>query len=133
MGRRNLNIVNSDVESDGSVGFLEPEVLDTLEALELGPEHRAQAALAVSYARTIDEAENIAKRLRKLPPSEDTEEELGRLRARVSAHVTMSELGPKLQQSLDYLLATPKSQDRARKKEDNRPAAGKLAALRGGA
>lgn len=111
---------------------LAAKVAETLGALALRPEDAAVAQLAREYAAQIDEAAVIAARLAKLPPSPDVEEELGRLRARVSAHQVLVDLGPKVQAALVELQATPKARASAGK-----PGAGrgpsKLAAMRSGA
>lgn len=112
---------------------LVPAVESTLSALVLQPEDAAVARLALSYARTIDTAAAIAAQADRIPFDPDTADEVAKLRAKVSAHSTMADLGPKLQACLDALSATPKS--RAALGKPTTPAGGpsKLAALRGGA
>jgi hypothetical protein len=120
------------VPDESKVGPLTAAVLETLGKVELRPEDAAIQALAEAYARTMDRAAAIAARAAALPPDPDVMEELDRLRKRVSAQVTMSDLGPKLQAALDALGATPKA--RATMGKPN-PVTGKsrLTAMRGGA
>jgi hypothetical protein len=90
-------------------------VRETLDRLDLKPEDAALKVLAAEYAATMDRAAAIAARLAKLPPDPDFAEELQRLRQRVSAQVTVSDLGPKLLAALDALGATPKARSTAGK------------------
>lgn len=110
-----------------------PAVEETLANVEIRPEDAGLARLALQYARTIDQAAAIAAQAAKIPFDPDTEEELKKLRNRVSAQVTMSDLGPKLLAALDALGATPKARA-ANAKPGAAPtsAGGRLAALRGG-
>ena len=129
--RRRLESVKSD-EKSGDTAALAAKVAETLGALTLQPEDSALAAVAMEYARTIDRAAAIAARAAKLPPDPDIAEELANLRKRVSAQVTMSDLGPKLVAALDALTATPKA-----RAAQGKPAGGngpsRLAAMRSGA
>lgn len=126
--RRSLSVVG-DGEQDAR-GLAE-KVRETLEKLEIRPEDAALAALTVEYARTIDQAKVIAARAAKVPYDPDTAEELANLRKRVSAQVTMADLGPKLLAALDALGATPKARASAGKPSPA-GARSKLAALRDG-
>lgn len=120
------------VPAEPRVGTVTAGVLETLGKLELRPEDAALRTLAEEYARTIDRAAVIAAKAAALPTDPDTEEELRKLRARVSAQVTMSDLGPKLLAALVELQATPKARAAAGKPA---PAGktSKLHALRSGA
>ena len=118
-------------EKSADAPGLAAKVAETLESLELGPEDAALAQIAREYAAQVDRAAIIAAQLAKLTPSPDTEEELGRLRARVSAHQVLIDLGPKLQSALDALGATPKARSALPGKPNRGPS--KLAAMRGGA
>lgn len=91
------------------------KVSETLGKLQLQPEDAAIAAVALEYATTMDRAAAIAAAAAKIPYSEDTEEELRKLRSRVSAQAVVSDLGPKLLAALDALQATPKSRATAGK------------------
>lgn len=86
-----------------------PAVEATLAELSLAPEDAALARLAEGYARTIDQAAAIAAAAQRIPYDEDTAEQVKKLAARVGAHVTMADLGPKLLAALDALGATPKA------------------------
>lgn len=86
-----------------------PAVESTLGTLALEPEDAALARLALGYARTIDQAAAIASAAQRIPYDPDTAEQVKRLAARVSAHATMADLGPKLLAALDALGATPKA------------------------
>jgi hypothetical protein len=110
---------------------LAPKVAETLDALPLTPADAALAQLVREYAAQVDRAAVIAAQLAKLPASEDLDEEIARLRARVSAHTTLLDLGPKIQSALIELGATPKV--RASLPAATKTAGGKLTALRGGA
>lgn len=112
---------------------LAPKVQETLDRLTLAPEDVAVAAVALEYAKTIDRAAAIAARLADLPASPDVEEEVGRLRARVSAHTTMADLGPKLVAALDALGATPKARAAQPAGAGRAPTSSRLTAFRGGA
>ena len=48
--------------------MLEPALQETLQSLELGPEHAAAVQLALRYARCIDRAEDVAWACRWLAP-----------------------------------------------------------------
>lgn len=110
---------------------LAPAVDETLGNLDLSPQDAALARLAQQYARTIDQAAAIAAQAARLPFDPDTAEAVEQLRKRVSAQVTMADLGPKLLAALDALQATPKSRAQAGKPA---PAGtkSKLSALRAG-
>lgn len=113
-------------------GDMEQAVRETLEKLEEQPEDAGIRALALRYARTIDDSQQLAKEAASLPYDPDTAVQVARLRQRVEAHTVMVDVGPKLLAALDALHATPK----ARAASTKPPAAGsasKLAALRGGA
>ncbi|MGE3414184.1 MAG: hypothetical protein AB7L91_18420 [Dehalococcoidia bacterium] len=116
---------------DVPAGGLARDVQETVEKLALQPEDVAVAAVAVKYAETIDRAAAIAAQAARIPFSEDTAEEVKRLAARVSAHSTMADIGPKLLAALDALGATPKARAAAGKPA---PTGGKsrLTALREG-
>lgn len=105
----------ASVPDESAAGTMLAGVRATLDKLELRPEDEALKVLAAEYAATMDKAAAIAARLAKLPPDEDTAEELQRLKQRVSAQVTMSDLGPKLLAALDALGATPKARSAAGK------------------
>jgi hypothetical protein len=128
-GGRRLSSVSGG-SSPGTSG-LGPKVAETLDALDLRPEDAAVAQLVREYAAQVDKAAVIAAQLAKLPASPDFEEELGRLRARVSAHTTLIDLGPKIQAALIELGATPKA--RAALPSSTKRAPGKLHSMRGGA
>lgn len=109
-----------------------PAVEETLAHVEIQPEDAGLARLALGYARTIDQAQAIAAQAAKIPFDEDTAEEVRRLAARVAAHTTMSELGPKLLAALDALGATPKARAAAGKPaQPGQGGPSKLAQLRG--
>ena len=101
----------ASVPDESTVGTMLAGVRETVGKLELRPEDAAVRVLAEEYAATMDRAASIAARLAKLPPDPDFVEELTRLRQRVSAQVTMSDLGPKLLATLDALGATPDERD----------------------
>jgi hypothetical protein len=103
---------------------LTPAVEETLSQLELAPEDVGIARLAVGYARTIDQAAAIAAQAQRIPFDPDTADEVKRLAARVSAHATMADLGPKLLATLDALGATPKARAVTAKSGGHKPAAG---------
>lgn len=129
MAGRRLQSVSGG--SGSNTSGLGPKVAETLDALDLGPADAALAQLVREYAAQVDKAAVIAAALAKLPAAPDFEEELGRLRARVSAHQTLIDLGPKLQAGLVELGATPKA--RAALPGKPRSGGGKLTAMRGGA
>ena len=127
MAGRRLSSVSGG--SGPSAPGLVPKVAETLEALDLLPTDAALAQLVREYAAQVDKAAVIAAQLAKLPPSPDVEEELGRLRARVSAHQVLIDLGPRIQAGLVELGATPK----ARANLPTAPKAGsRLTAMRTG-
>lgn len=104
---------------------------ETLANLDLSPQDAALAQLARRYAATIDRAEAISAQAAKIPFDPDSAEAVEQLRKKVSAQVTMADLGPKLLAALDALGATPKARAAAGKP----PPAGtgsKLTALRKG-
>lgn len=109
-----------------------PAVEETLSHVVLQPEDAALARLALSYARTIDTAAAIAAQADRIPFDPDTADEVARLRAKVSAHTTMADLGPKLQSALDALQATPKARAANGKPTGNTGGPSRLASLRGG-
>ena len=111
---------------------LSPSVEEALKYATLQPEDAAVADLARSYARTIDNAAAIAERAAKIPFDPDTAEEVAKLRARVSAHATMADLGPKLLAALESLGVTPKARAAAGKPR-GKAGPSKLQGLRGGA
>jgi hypothetical protein len=118
------------VPDESKVGTMLAGVRETLDKLDLQPEDAALKALAEQYASTMDRAAAIAAKAASLPPDPDIMEELDRLRKRVSAQVTVSDVGPKLLAALDALGATPKARSAVGKPA---PAGktSKLAALRG--
>lgn len=101
--------------AEPKVGTMLAGVQETLGKVQKHPEDAALRVLAEEYAATMDRAAAIAARLAKLPPDPDIMEELDRLRKRVSAQVTMSDLGPKLLAALVELQATPKARAAAGK------------------
>lgn len=106
------------------------EAIDALEA-KLQPEDVAVAELALRYARTIEEAAELAAAAAEVPYDPDTAVQVQKLRQRVEAHQVMVDVGPKLLAALDALGATPKARATAGKPGQ----AGKksaLAALRAG-
>lgn len=113
-----------------AVGEMVARVEETLGKLQLQPEDAGLRALAVRYARTIDDAAELAEAAAGLPYDPDTAVMVARLRQRVEAHTVMVDLGPKLLAALDALGATPKSRALAGKPA---PAGGKskLTELRG--
>jgi hypothetical protein len=127
VGGRRLSPVTDDSHAPG----LGSKVADTLDALPLQPEDAALAQLVREYAAQVDKAAAIAVQLAKLGPSDDFEEELARLRARVSAHTVLVDLGPKIQACLVELGATPKA--RAALPSKPKIGASRLTAMRGGA
>lgn len=129
MAGRRLSSVSGG--SGSNTSGLGPKVAETLDSLGLGPEDAALAQLAREYAAQVDRAAAIAASLAKLPASPDFEEELTRLRARVSAHTTLIDIGPKLQAALIELGATPKA--RAALPGKPRTGPSKLSSMRGGA
>lgn len=100
-----------------------PAVEATLKSLELAPEDEALARLAVGYARTIDQAAAIASAAQRIPYDPDTAEQVKKLAARVGAHATMADLGPKLLGALDALGATPKARAAGAKPGGAKPGA----------
>lgn len=128
MGGRRLQAVDGGAGSNTS--GLGPKVAETLDALDLGPADQAIAQLLREYAAQVDRAAAIAASLAKMPAAPDFEEELGRMRARVSAHGVLIDLGPKIQAALTALKATPASRSDAK---PARSGGGKLTAMRGGA
>lgn len=114
-------------------GEMTRSVRESVGNLELRPEDAGISALAVRFARTIDDAAELAELAAGMPYDPDTAVQLARLRQRVEAHTVMVEVGPKLQAALDALGATPKA--RAQVLKPAAPGASKsaLSALRGGA
>lgn len=119
--------------ADTSDRKLVPAVEETLAHVVLQPEDAALARLALSYARTIDTAAAIAAQADRIPFDPDTADEVKKLRAKVSAHSTMADLGPKLQAALDALGATPKARASAGKAPTGGSGLSKLALMRGSA
>lgn len=128
--KRSLAAVKDDAAP--SKGGLAEKVQATLDKLELRPEDAALAALALEYGRTIDRAAIIAAQASKIAFDPDSAEEVARLRAKVSAHATMSDVGPKLLAALDALGATPKARAQS-PKAPNKRAGSSLQAMRSGA
>lgn len=128
--KRTLAAVKDDAAP--SKGGLAAKVQETLDTLELRPEDTALAALALEYGRTIDRAAIIAAQAAKIPFDPDSAEEVARLRAKVSAHSTMSDVGPKLLAALDALGATPKARAQSPKAQ-GKARGSALQAMRGGA
>lgn len=124
---------SSKPAEDASDKKMVPAVEETLEHVVLQPEDAALARLALSYARTIDKAAAIAAQADRIPFDPDTAEEIKKLKAKVSAHATMADLGPKLQACLDALGATPKARAQNGKPAKGGSGPSKLSALRGGA
>jgi len=129
MAGRSRKLAAVPDEPVGNDRKMAPAVEETLASLELRPEDAGLARLAMSYARTIDRAEAIAAQAAKLPFDPDTAEAVEQLRKRVSAQVTMADLGPKLLAALDALGATPKARKDAGKTPSS-SAKSRLAALR---
>lgn len=113
-------------------GEMEKAVRETLEKLQEAPEDAGVRALALRYARTIDEARKLADEAAQLPYDPDTAAQVARLRQRVEAHTVMVEVGPKLLSALEALQATPRARATAGKPAPV-AAVSKLAALREGA
>lgn len=131
MPGRSRKLAAVPAETASTERKLVPAVEETLSNLVLDPGDAALSRLAMQYARTIDQAAAIAAQAARIPFDPDSAEAVEQLRKRVSAQVTMSDLGPKLLAALDALGATPK----ARASSSKPQAAGgksKLAALRAG-
>lgn len=105
-----------------------PAVEAALAELDLAPEDVGVARLAEGYARTIDQAAAIAAAAQRIPFDPDTADEVKRLAARVSAHATMADLGPKLLAALESLGGSPKARAAAGKSA-GKPAAPRSSAL----
>lgn len=116
--------------------LLAPAVAETLDKLELGAEDRAVAKVAERYAREIDQADAAAaqaeKVLRAIGDDPDLHELVSALKAKLSARVAVSDLGPKLVAALNELGASPKARAAVGKGGASRGANGKLAAIRAG-
>lgn len=111
-------------------GTLADHVRDAIGALELSPEDAALAQLAIRYAETIDRSAAIAAQASRLAKDPEVAEEVRRLAARVQAHVTMADVGPKLLAALESLGASPKARA-GLGKPTSKPRVGTLHALRG--
>lgn len=131
MAGRSRKLASVPDEAPANDRKLTPAVEETLEKLTLQPEDAALARLVLSYARTIDQAAAIAAHAAKIPFDPDTADEVKRLASRVSAQVTMSDLGPKLLAALDALGASPKARAAVGKPAPS-GSASKLNAMRGG-
>lgn len=113
--------------------LMQPAVSGTLEALELAPEDAAAAKLAETYASALDQARAVeaqADRVLRRAKGEEPElvEEVRALRAKLSAQVTLSQVGPKLLDVLTALGASPKA--RASLPKGGPARGGALAAVR---
>ncbi|MDN5932997.1 MAG: hypothetical protein L0I24_18350 [Pseudonocardia sp.] len=108
-------------------------VRESVGKLELRPEDVGISVLAVRYARTIDDAAELAEQAARMPYDPDTAVQLARLRQRVEAHTVMVEVGPKLQAALDALGATPKARAQVLKPTAPGSPRSALSQLRGGA
>jgi hypothetical protein len=111
-------------------------VEETISCLELAPEDAGIAELAREYARTLDRAAAIAAAASKVMMSlewddMDAHDQIKQILKRVSAHASVSDIGPKLLTCLDALSATPKSRASVGKPpKSTSAAAGKLHMLR---
>lgn len=116
-----------------SPGELENRVREALENLELKPEDAGVQAIALQYARTVDEARELAEAAAQMPYDPDTAVMVARLRQRVEAHTVMADLGPKLLAALESLGASPKARAVLGKRPPPGVKASKLHQMRGGA
>lgn len=101
--------------------LLEPAVEATLSALELKDEDLALSRLAVRYARELDQAAAVAAQadrvLRAVSDDPELSELVSALKGKLSARSAVEQIGPKLQNALDALGATPKSRGNIMKEE----------------
>lgn len=125
--KRNLKAVPAAPTGE-MAGF----VREAVGKLVLQPEDAAVAELAVRYARTIDDAAELADAAARVEFDPDTAAQVARLKQRVDAHQVMIDVGPKLLAALTALGASP-----AARAAVGKPAQGGkrsvLAALRDGA
>lgn len=116
--------------------LLVPAVSEALAAIELEAEDVAVSKLAERYAREIDQADAAAtqadKVLRLINPEDNPDlfELVKGLKAKLSARVAVSDLGPKLLAALDSVGATPKARAARKGGAAGAGKGGKLAALR---
>lgn len=116
--------------------LLAPAVTQALGAIELEAEDVAAQKLAERYAREIDQADAAAahadKVLRAFSADADPDlfELVKALKAKLSARVAVSDLGPKLLAALDSLGATPKARAQRKGGAAGGKTNSKLAALR---
>jgi hypothetical protein len=119
--------------------LLAPTVRATLGSLALGDEDQAAAALAVEYAKQIDDAEaagKIAERaistLLRDGDAEDRDHEkyVYALAAKVEAATLLAQLGPKLLAVLESLGATPAARARLKGGKPANAVPSKLSDLR---
>lgn len=119
---------------------LAADLADALEAATLRPEDGATQALAVRYATLIDEAAPAAKYASALAwlAGEHEADDAARaryvdtIRAALSEHSVMSDLGPKLLAALDALGMSPRARAALQKgaKTGDRSAPSRLDELR---
>lgn len=93
-------------------GLLAHEVAATVDRLEHTDDDKALIALAKHYADVIDRAESAVEDAEAALDGIDladapTRKLIYRLKAKVEAHTTLAELGPKLQAALESLGASP--------------------------
>lgn len=122
---------------------LAPAAVETLDELQLTAEFSAVSRLIRQYAREIDRAQAIAARADDVlariedeqPDAVDLIDEVRALRAKLSARVAVSDLGPKLLAALESVGGTPKGRAALEKGAAGGPApktaaGGRLEALR---
>jgi hypothetical protein len=97
---------------------LEAAVEATLGALDLKPEDLALSRLSSRYAREMDQSAAVAaqadKVLRVVGRNQDEDDDklyemVSALKSKLSARSAIEQIGPKLQNALDALGATPKA------------------------
>lgn len=114
--------------------LLAPAVTAALDVIELEGEDIAARKLAERYAREIDQADAAAAHaervLRAVGDDPELHELVSALKAKLSARVAVSDLGPKLLAVLDSLGATPKARAARKGGAAGGKKPGKLQALR---
>ena len=102
-----MDISGRFLEGCDAVSMVEA-VSAAVSASQAKPGDEAAVALALHYARLIDDAEAVAAALADVVPEGDHEAGvLWRLKAKVDAHTVASDLGPKLLAALTALGLTP--------------------------
>lgn len=95
------------MSADGSMASA---VEASLDALKRKPEDAALVRLVERYAKTIDDAAEIADQAALIEPEDDNQaKRLQALTRRVEHQAVLAELGPKLQAALESLGASPKA------------------------